>query len=112
MRKLFTRYTNEQKRQFCDDWKTSGLPQSQYCRDKGLNAVTFSGWVKKFLQDGDKDNNKSENKNKFIPLSLQSTRQPEKYLEITAANKLTIRLPITVEESLILKIIKDLSKCI
>lgn len=112
MRKLFTGYSKEQKKSFCEEWKASGLTQSQYCRDKGLNAMTFNGWVKKFIQGEAKNKNKAESKSKFIPLSLQSSVQSQEHLEIAAANKLIIRLPITVCESLILKIIKDVSKCI
>lgn len=114
MRKLFTSYSKDQKKSFCEEWKASGLTQSQYCRNKGLNAVTFSGWIKKFLkyEDKNKVQNKAESKNKFIPLSLQSSARPQECLEIEAANKLTIRLPITACESLISKIIKDISKCI
>jgi hypothetical protein len=112
MRKLFAGYSKAQKKEFCEEWKASGLTQSQYCRDKGINAVTFSGWIKKFLRNENTAKTKVKGKSKFIPLSLQSSAQIQGSLEIIAANKLTIRLPITVEESLILKIIKDLSKCI
>jgi hypothetical protein len=29
-------------------WQASGLPQAAYCRQHGLNANTFSGWLRHY----------------------------------------------------------------
>lgn len=114
MKNIFTGYSKKQKKDFCKDWESSGLTQSQYCRDKGLNAMTFNGWIKKFLKRKARNKNKNENKNKnkFIPLSIDDAVLPKEFLEIKAADRLVIKLPITAEEVSISKIIKELSKCI
>ena len=37
-------------------WRGSGLSQADYCRQQGLNAKTFSVWVRRCQQDLSMDN--------------------------------------------------------
>lgn len=39
----------EEWKSILEDWKSSGLPQAEYCRKKGLNIKTFSSWKGKLL---------------------------------------------------------------
>ena len=105
MSNIFTRYTKEQKTALCKEWEISGLNQSQYCREKGLNAMTFNGWARKFL---------AQKQSKFIPVSVSSKKVElvsGEALEIKVPGKIAISLPVTVEESLIVRVIKEVSKC-
>lgn len=105
MSSIFTRYTKEQKTALCKEWEASGLNQSQYCREQGLNAMTFNGWARKFI---------ANKQTGFIPVSVSAEkveRVPGKALEIKVPGKIIISLPITAEESLIVRIIKEVSKC-
>ena len=116
MGKLFKSYTAEQKEGFCQDWKKSGLSQSQYCREKGLKVMTFNGWVKKFLQEGlgcVEQKNQSKQAKKFIPLSVSDKGFKEaEAIEIKIPGKMIITIPITSQVRLIEMIIKEASRCI
>ncbi|SMF94298.1 hypothetical protein SAMN02949497_1607 [Methylomagnum ishizawai] len=34
-------------------WRKSGLSQAEYCRQRGVNPKTFSGWVKREAPTGE-----------------------------------------------------------
>jgi hypothetical protein len=34
--------------QHIEAWQLSGLTQAAYCRQHGLNAITFSGWLRRY----------------------------------------------------------------
>ena len=104
MGKIFNRYGSKEKEAFCVEWESSGLSQSQYCREKGINAMTFNGWVKKYLR-GDK---------KFIPVKVEEepVQLAGDIIELTIKGKLIIKLPSNMEVSLLTKLLKEFSKCI
>lgn len=53
----------------CEDWRSSGLSMSEYCRRAGLGVATLSNWIKKF--NGDAPKKSKNNSDKFIPIKRQ-----------------------------------------
>lgn len=39
-------YTDEEKREYVEEYKVSGLSISAYAKSKGIAETTFSGWIK------------------------------------------------------------------
>jgi hypothetical protein len=35
------------KEDHIDDWKSSGLSKTEYCRDNGIHYSTFQSWIRK-----------------------------------------------------------------
>ena len=44
-------FTEEEKKDYLNDWKESGLSRAEYCRDRCLSPSTFQGWVRKYLPE-------------------------------------------------------------
>ncbi len=107
MGKIFNRYTRAQKKQLCKEWQASGLSQSEFCRQKELKIATFNAWLKKV---------KAIKSSNFIPLGLNGEEikhdNTKDNFEIKINDKLVITVPLNADESLVLKIIKELNKCI
>ncbi len=121
---LFKRHTKAQKAELCEEWSTSGLSQSEFCRQKDLKIATFSVWLKK-LNTNKKTNGTKKAAKKgtnFIPLSLSaSTSQHNKKvvngltaerLKITLVDKIVVSLPANTDDLLVLKILDGLVQCI
>lgn len=49
-KKLKRHFSEAEKREFCLDWKNSGLRKSEFCRVNGLSESSFHGWYHDFLQ--------------------------------------------------------------
>ena len=108
MSKLFSKYSSDEKARFCREWEASGLSQSEYCRNNKLNITTFNSWLKKFKKKRPKN---------FIPVSLpkdiiSNHSRGTEALEIVLPDKMKIRLPFSIADSLIIKIIKAVKQCI
>jgi hypothetical protein len=39
------RYTEDERKSHCDEWKNSGLSMSDYCRQSGLAVSSLSKWA-------------------------------------------------------------------
>lgn len=61
-RRVFSHYSAENRIKYVVEYHKSGLKQAAFCRKKGINAVTFSGWLKKA----------STHSTKFIEVALPS----------------------------------------
>lgn len=62
------RYSSKQMQQHYEEWQSSGLSKSAYCREKHIVKTTFYYWVKKFQSATPTD--KSE-KQGFKPLIIE-----------------------------------------
>ena len=51
-RRELASYTPEQRRGAYEAWRKSGLPQSMFARQWGVNPTTFSGWVRTYEAEG------------------------------------------------------------
>jgi hypothetical protein len=54
-----------------DEWRESGLPQSRYCRERGISLATFVYWKRRLEE-------KSEER--FVRLKPQASRRKGKRL--------------------------------
>lgn len=83
-------------------WRQSGLSMAAYSRDANISFSNLSKWVR------------SENTPKFKPISL-SKSTPEiihdKAIEITISHQIKIRIPNTIDPSMIIHIVKGLMQC-
>src|SRR5207302_7785777 len=67
--------TQESRKALCEEWKSSGIKASAYCRQKGLSRPTFHGWceqlglnLKKKNADTNKSKHHKENDKNWVPL--------------------------------------------
>lgn len=96
--------TLESRRALCEEWKSSGLKASEFCKQKGLARPTFHGWCTKLglnAKNKKRDLNKKNNRN-WIPLSCNNDQPPElqglKLVEIKVSNQMMMRLSLSMDD--------------
>ncbi len=47
-RRVLTRYSAEDRKQFIQKYRASGQSKAAYCREQRLNLGTFCGWLKRY----------------------------------------------------------------
>jgi len=86
----------DERRALCQQWKTSGLSQSEFCRQQGIALSSFHQWLSgKRLASIQPPTVK--NIPAWVPLEIKSTpKTPEEPLlmEMILPNKITLKLPI------------------
>lgn len=83
-------FSPEVRRQHVDDWHTSGLSMSDYCRHHGLAVSTFSVWSQK--QSNPSNPSKLKLKPLKIPAISRQALPPAITLEICLPGGIQIRL--------------------
>lgn len=97
-RRVLKRYTAEDRIKFVEDYNKSGLRQSVFCRNKGINPVTFSGWLKKA----------SSQKAKFIEVELPSAASIaiKQAIEVKLSNGAQINIPTDLDTERIADLVR------
>jgi len=73
-------YTEEERRELIEEFKTSGLTQAAFCREWNLNSKTLARWLRI---------EREENGVSFCEVDLGNTSAP--------ANKVSVHLPNGIE---------------
>lgn len=108
-------------------WETSGLSQAEFCRRRGVKAVTF-GWWKRRLKGARKptggirgggDGSSVRGAAEFVEVALPQTAQVNESMssaalgcyEIVLNGGRVIRLPHTFEPAVVVQLVTVLESC-
>jgi len=102
-RRVLKRYTAEDRNKYVEEYKKSGLIPAEFCRKKGINAVTFAGWLKKA----------SNPKVEFIEVSLPpvSPTNINHAVEVKLFCGAEINIPADMETERIADLIRRIAGC-
>jgi transposase-like protein len=99
----------DERRALCQQWKTSGLSRSKFCRQHGVALSSFHHWLNGKRLEGARLNLK--NNQDWVPVTVKKRPDPiteePLLLEMILPNQ--IRLKLTVASSKINTIIEELS---
>jgi len=99
----------DERRTLCQQWKTSGLSRSEFCRQHGVALSSFHHWLSGKRLNGVRLNLK--NNQDWVPVALKTTPDPiteeTLLLEMILPNQ--IRLKLALPSSKINSIIEQLS---
>lgn len=70
----------EEKKNICEEWKSSGKSRSQFCKDHGLGLSTFHAWCAKLWP---KTKNKNVNLSPVVIVNKKPIKQKEAFPEQT-----------------------------
>lgn len=99
--------TLESRKALCEEWKSSGLKASEFCKQKGLCRPTFHGWCAKL---GLHSNKNKTNKRKYqkrtdknwLPLISKNEAfresQDFKSVEMKFSNQMIMRLSLSMDD--------------
>ncbi|MEK6731616.1 MAG: hypothetical protein AABY34_05520 [Pseudomonadota bacterium] len=105
MWKTLKRHSKAERAALLKEWRSSGLNESTFCTRHQLNEQTFKGWTK------EKD---EEELSSFIPVTVEQ-RAPENsvsYFTLRMGEQWALKMPVTISEKLLIKIIQESQKCI
>ena len=97
------KYSDEERKRFCDMWKRSGKPKRHFCKDVGISISTFHGWLKKFNQK-EVANSETTGVIKFLPIEEKAVVDQKIPVEIKLPNGLLIK----IETNSLSKLINEL----
>ena len=101
--------TQENRKSLCEEWKSSGINASEFCRQKGLCTSTFHGWCKKLglyitnkkTKSNKKISHKKDDKN-WMPLISKSHQSSEleglKLVEMKFPNQMIIGISLSMDD--------------
>ena len=99
----------DERRALCQQWKTSGLSRSEFCRQHGVPLSSFHHWLSGKSLNGVRLNLKKNQD--WVPVTVKETPDPiteePLLLEMVLPNQ--IRLKLSVTSSKINSIIEELS---
>ena len=83
--------------QLIEKWKAGTLTIKVFCQQQGIANSVFHYWNRKYKQS------KQKSKGGFIPIEVQPAVEPlpSPVIEITFPNGLVLKLPATMEVSLV-----------
>jgi len=84
-----TRRSAEERAELTREFELSGKSQAEFCREKGLNVQTFSGWLKSGLKQAQK-----VGESKFVTLcAVPAKVEPRRViLEVTFSDGTVARV--------------------
>ena len=82
----------DEKRELIDEYQTSGLSMSEYCRRKGISSTSFYSWVSKDKQTG------SVGESKLVRLVPDSAARHSEHAAAVAPNATASSLESAVRE--------------
>lgn len=83
-------------KQHIEQWKSSGLSQSEYCRRNDLNSKYFSNWKRKLSTKTRAEVSEPE----FVPVEvLPAAPKRDAFIKITMPNGIRIDMPVDLPES-------------
>ena len=98
----------DERRALCQQWKTSGLSQSEFCRQHGLALSSFHQWLSGRRLDSVRP--PSKDIPAWVPLEIKSTQKTSEepiLIEMILPNKITLKF--SVAHSKINSVIESLS---
>ncbi len=99
----------DERRALCQQWKTSGLSRSEFCRQHGVALSSFHHWLSGKRLNGARLNLKYNQD--WVPVTVKKTPEPiteePLLLEIVLPNQMRVKL--AVKPSKINTIIEELS---
>lgn len=99
----------DERRALCQQWKTSGLSRSEFCRQHGVALSSFHHWLSGKRLKGARLNLKYNQD--WVPVTVKKTPEPiteePLLLEIVLPNQMRVKLAVT--SSKINSIIEELS---
>lgn len=99
----------DERRALCQQWKTSGLSRSEFCRQHGVALSSFHHWLSGKRLNGARLNLKYNQD--WVPVTVKKTPEPiteePLLLEIVLPNQMRVKLAVT--SSKINSIIEELS---
>jgi transposase-like protein len=101
--RVLKRYTTEDRVKYVEEYNKSGLIQAAFCREKGINAVTFGGWLKK----------SSKHKAKFIEVSLPPVAPAgiNQFIEVKLSGGAQIKIPAALDTERVADLVRRITKC-
>lgn len=105
MWKTFKRHSKAERAALLKEWRSSGLNASTFCTRHQLNEQTFKGWTK------EKD---EEDISSFIPVRVEqhASENSVSYFTLRMGEHWALKMPVTISEKLLIKIIQESQKCI
>jgi transposase-like protein len=82
-----TKYSEDEKAMWLEDWKSSGMEPRAYARQNGINGQTFVNWV-----------NNGKEATKFVEVTKQVRRIKKPAAEILI-DKGDVKIHVPLEES-------------
>lgn len=88
--------SKKEKASILSDWRSSGLTQSEFCRQQSLSLSTFHTWLRK---SQDKRSISGSNKPSFlevltVPEENFPTSSQARFLRVTTSYGLVVEIPL------------------
>ncbi len=87
----------DERRALCQQWKTSGLNRSEFCRQHGVALSSFHHWLSGKRLEGARLNLK--NNQDWVPVALKKTpdliTEEPLLLEMVLPNQISLKLSVT-----------------
>jgi len=84
-------YTEEERRELIEEFKSSDLTQAAFCREWNLNSKTLARWLRI---------ERDENEVSFCEVELGNTSAPENKVRVHLPNGIEVTVPIGSSQEL------------
>ena len=91
------RYTEQEKELAVKIWEESGLTQTEWSKQEGINRRTFGKWVKKYRLE--RTPSSSQLESSFIEMELPRAPRLEGSYEIVYPNGVILKCPVDISSS-------------
>lgn len=95
-------YTEEERRELMDEFKSSGLTQASFCREWNINPKTLARWLRAERQ---------ENEVSFCEVELQQDHPVTDDLKIRLTNGIEVLVKIETTEDLG-RVLREVAGCL
>lgn len=93
------------------DWKRSGVSQAEFCRRRGIKAVTFAWWKRRLPASwGDPVQSDGRAKDRFVEVQLPGLVSMSAY-EIVLAHGRSIRVGSQFDPEVLTRLIAAVESC-
>jgi len=80
-----------------EDWQSSGVSRTKYCKDRGMSRSTFRNWLRKYEQDhGPVSSGSPSVPASFVSIEVPSSKEDE--LTITYPNGVQVSCPSGIDQ--------------
>lgn len=93
---MSSKYSHEEWMRICEDWKQSGLSQSEFGRQKCISVQTLNYWITKHKNKGAETFCGTKEPIKFFPVA--NITSEKSFLEITLLNGLHFKVHLPAEK--------------
>ena len=99
------RYSEEERKSFCERWKTSGQSKNDFCEGNKISRAVFYGWLRKYSKQMFSDS-EVENAINFLPIEVANEIKEDHVVEISLPKGILIRVKV----SSISQLVRELTK--